>query len=449
MMSCMSMRSLLLLSPLTLSPSLASQAQMSVPEPGEALPVATVWSGHPVGFCLLTHEHVQLVAYYDAERRMSVARRRLDERDWQVQVLPSRLGWDSHNYVTMALDRRGNVHVCGNLHGDPLVYFRTRKPLDIASFEPVDEMVGEREQRMTYPTFLQAADGKLLFRYRDGGSGRGDDLLNVYDERRRRWRRLVDEPLVAGGGEVSGYFAKPQRGPDGRFHIVGIWRDTPDCATNHDVSYACSDDLKVWRRADGRRLRLPLTPDGIDVVDPVPARGGAINGNVKLGFDGSERPIVSYHKYDEHGHTQVYCARFESGQWRVRQVGDLGGYRWDFGGGGAIGFDVHVASVRIVDEHHLAQAVTFPGGSRDWLLDADTLEVVGDAEPQPAAVPSQWRRVESDFAGMQKRVAHDSGNAPDGVRYVLTWETLPANRDRPRQGPLPGPSQLRVVALPR
>ena len=111
MMSCMSMRSLLLLSPLTLSPSLASQAQMSVPEPGEALPVATVWSGHPVGFCLLTHEHVQLVAYYDAERRMSVARRRLDERDWQVQVLPSRLGWDSHNYVAMALDRRGNVHV--------------------------------------------------------------------------------------------------------------------------------------------------------------------------------------------------------------------------------------------------------------------------------------------------------------------------------------------------
>jgi hypothetical protein len=31
---------------------------------------------------------------------------------------------------------------------------------------------------------------------------------------------------------------------------------------------------------------------------------------------------------------------------------------------------------------------------------------------------------------------------------VLTWETLDANRDQPRTGPLPEPVMLRVVSWP-
>jgi len=49
---------------------------------------------------------------------------------------------------------------------------------------------------------------------------------------------------------------------------------------------------------------------------------------------------------------------------------------------------------------------------------------------------------------MLKQVRGDSGQAED-ADYVLVWETLAAHRDRPREPPLPDPSPLRVVRLPR
>ena len=45
----------------------------------EVLEIERVWAGHRVGFCLLTHGDHQFAAYYDAERRMTVAGRKLGE----------------------------------------------------------------------------------------------------------------------------------------------------------------------------------------------------------------------------------------------------------------------------------------------------------------------------------------------------------------------------------
>ena len=41
-----------------------------------------VWAGHPVGFDLLTHGDGQFIAFYDAERKMTVGQRGLDEDAW-------------------------------------------------------------------------------------------------------------------------------------------------------------------------------------------------------------------------------------------------------------------------------------------------------------------------------------------------------------------------------
>jgi hypothetical protein len=101
--------------------------------PPGVLEVDKVWSGHPVGFSLLTVPPFQYVAYYDAERRMTVAQRRLESERWSYQRLPSTLGWDSHNAVTLAVDRAGQLHVAGNMHRTPLVYFRTTKVGDLAT----------------------------------------------------------------------------------------------------------------------------------------------------------------------------------------------------------------------------------------------------------------------------------------------------------------------------
>ena len=94
-------------------------------KPPEVIDLGPVWSAHPVGFCLVTHPPFQFAAYYDAERRMTVAQRRLDSKEWSFHRLPSQLGWDSHNYVTLAIDPANNLHVSGNMHNVPLIYFRS------------------------------------------------------------------------------------------------------------------------------------------------------------------------------------------------------------------------------------------------------------------------------------------------------------------------------------
>ncbi len=416
----------------------------------EIVDVEPVWSAHPVGFCLLTSPPQQFVAYYDAERRMTVAQRRLDSRAWTFTRLPSTLGWDSHNYVTMVLDRDGFLHVSGNMHCVPLVYFRSTQPLDAASLRREPAMTGEREKRVTYPVFLRDKEGRIVFRYRDGSSGRGDDLYNVYDEQTRSWSRLCDQPLVSGGGLMNAYCTLPKRGPDGRFHMVWVWRDTPDCATNHDLSYARSDDLRHWTDSAGRPLALPITLQTGEVIDPVPAGGGLLNANRELGFDHQGRPVVTYHKYDAAGDLQIYAARREESGWRIVQVSQWKGYRWEFNGGGTIVAEVNIAAVRPLADGRLALNYRYGRGSGTWVLDGQTLQPIAgaNAPPEDLAIPASIRKIESTFPGMLKHIRPDSGQA-DHAAYFLVWETLPAHRDRPREPPLPDPSALRVVRLDR
>lgn len=418
--------------------------------PARAIPVEPVWAGHPAGFCLLTRPPFQFVAYYDAQRRMTVAQRPLDATNWTFTRLPSSVGWDSHNYIAMALDRDGLIHVAGNMHCVPLIYFRSGKPLDASSLRPVPAMTGDREQRVTYPVFLHDRAGRLVFRYRDGRSGSGDDLYNVYDEKTSAWSRLLDQPLTSGRGRMNAYCTVPAQGPDGRFHIVWVWRDTPDCSSNHDLSYARSDDLVQWTDSVGRPIALPITVETGDIVDPVPPRGGLINVNRELGFDNAGRPVVTYHKYATNGDLQVYAARREGAAWRIVQVSDWKGYRWDFSGGGSIVVEVNVGAIRPLGEGRLALNYRYPRGAGTWVLDETTLRPISGAQApreEPPA-PPPFARVESDFPGMKKQIARDIGVAPAGVRFVLAWETLEANRDRPRNPPLPEPSWLRVIEVP-
>ena len=412
-----------------------------------SLDISPVWSGHPVSFALLTQAPHQYVAFYDDQRRMTVAYRKLDMLDWQFVRLPETIKWDSHNYITMTIDDDGYIHLSGNMHCVPLVYFRTTRPYDIDSLQRIPSMVGDTEQRCTYPRFLRGANDELLFTYRDGSSGNGDQIYNVYDMESQTWQRLLDQPLTSGDGKMNAYFHGPKRGPDGFFHLCWVWRDTPDCATNHDLSYARSRDLVSWETSDGKPLSLPITLETAEIVDPVPAGGGIINGNTVLGFDSQNRPVISYHKYDGQGYTQIYNARLEKDGWEIYQTSQWN-YRWEFKGGGSIPFEVRIGSVRVEPEGRLSQGYRNPKhGSGQWLLDEATLKPVGEKPVKPS-YPSALNRVESQFPGIQIRRAGDLGRSSEpGVRYILQWETLGSNRDRPRDGDVPPPSMLRLYKL--
>ncbi len=391
-----------------------------------SLEIAEVWAGTPAEFGLDTNYGCQAVAFYDADRRPSIALRDLDGQEWTIERLPlRRVGWDAHNGLTVAIDDDGRIHVAGNVHGDPLAYARTSDPLDVGTFERRLAMVGAREERVTYPRFFRGPGRSLVFEYRDGRSGAGDWLYNVYDRSTGEWRRLIETPLTAGGDRMNAYPHGPIVGPDGRYHCCWVWRDSPDAATNHDLSYARSPDLREWGTSDGQPLSLPIALETGEVIDPVPPGGGLINDNTPIGFDGNGRPVISYHKHDQAGNTQLHVARAGSDSWEIVRVSDWD-YRWEFGGHGSIPFKIDVAPVSVGPDGRLRQPYDHAKyGSGTVILDPETLAPI-DHRP--------WSRYPDELStadrpGMQVNWIED---VLDGVRYALRWETLGPNRDRPR-----------------
>lgn len=412
----------------------------------DTLDIAPVWAGHPVGFALLTHPPYQFVAFYDEHRQLTVAQRRLDDRTWQFFKLPDTTGWDSHNYIALAADDDGFLHLSADMHTIPLKYFRTTKPWDAATFQRLDKMTGANEAHCTYPKFLRGATNELLFTYRDGGSGNGNQIYDDYDLKTRTWQRFLNAPLTDGEGHNNAYFDGPVRGPDGWFHLAWIWRATSDAASCHDLSYARSRDLQHWETSDGRPLTLPIKLNNCEIVDPVPQHGGIINGNVKIGFDTAGRVTISYHKNDAQGNLQPFIARLENGRWALHQVTDWP-LPWDIGGKGTLHFNVHVGGVFVAGDGRLLedfQHFKFGGGT--WLLDPVTLRAVGSTEYQK--VPPALNKVEGNFPGLLVHWGGDAGSSGRaGLSYELRWETLDVNHDHPRTGSLPPPSLLQLVTI--
>jgi hypothetical protein len=413
----------------------------------EVIDIADVWSGHDVEFSLVTRGERQFAAYYDAERRMTVASRSLGSTQWQTVTLPSTLGWDSHNHVRLALDELGHVHVAGNMHNVPLIYFRTRTAFDISTLEPVASMVGREESSVTYPRFFTGPEGRLFFAYRDGQSGDGNQLFDAYDAEARVWSRWLDTPLLDGEDLYSTYPAGPFEAPDASWHLVWVWRDTPDVSTNHDLSYARSSDLVEWESAAREPLALPITLGASELVDPLPTNSGITNRNMKIGFDAQSRPIISYLKYDAAGNTQLYNARFEDGVWTSHQTSNWD-YRWEVSGLGTLVLEIELRPIELQSDGTLSQRFYHPqyGGWGAFQIDQETLTAVAEIEPR-FPYPLELDVPESSTPEMVTRWQADDGRSPDpGVVYLLRWETLPSNRDEPREN-VPPPTPLRLYGF--
>ncbi|WP_228710782.1 BNR repeat-containing protein [Saccharobesus litoralis] len=398
-----------------------------------------VWSGHRIKPYLLTKGNNQFVAYFDANRQMTIAQREIG-RPWRYYKVDSWLGWDSHNYVTLELDKAGHIHVMGNMHGDAMEYFRSSRPLDVRSLQRVPMMVDQSvELRMTYPIFLLNNHNELVVKYRDGGSGNGNEIYNIYNTETKQWRRLHRNQFLDGEGKMSGYFEGPIRDANGRFHLIWVWRNTPNAATNHSLSYAMSDDLIHWQDSNGKPIALPLTLDKTEVVDPVPAFGGMINGNVKLGFDHNNQPVIVYHKYDQQGFTQIYLARKSGKTWQSHKISQWQGFRWDFSGHGSLGrFQVKPYAPVAIDNNQLAITVRRLDSVKRFIVNGDTLETIrvenGSLYPPEILAKTQVANqhlLQANTLALEHHVFVGKGDlSPSGGQYYLSWYSQPGNRDR-------------------
>ncbi len=423
----------------------------------QAIKIDSVWAGHPVGFCLYTNGERQFIAFYNANRNIVVGQRNLNENKFELQVLPATsrethkgtstvTEWDSHNYLTIGIDSEGFIHLSGNVHANPLTYFRSTVPNDISTLEQVFEMIGTEEKRTTYPHFMLTKEGEMLYHYRDGGSGNGNEIYNVYSTETKKWSRLLDTPLTDGQGLMNAYQSQPKLQKDGWYHMYWVWRDTPDCSTNHDLSYMKSADLKNWYNAFGEEIKMPVTIDRKSlIVDPIPPKGGIINLAAKMVLDQNNNPVFVYHKYDLEGDLQFYTAQIKNKQWLYKQITKWD-YRWVFEGHGSMNTEVQIKSFKKrADENYEVSYWHIIYGNGTLLLN-NKFESIGEVL-KPKSLDTDLE-IEGAFPGLEVRTSGDLGNANEkNIRYILKWETINRNRDKERQKPWPAPSQLYLYKL--
>lgn len=369
--------------------------------------------------------------------------------------------WDSHNFISIGIDLEGYIHVSGNMHVRPLRYYRSTKPGDVTTIEPLHKMVGAQEGKVTYPCFFSGASGQLYFMYRDGSSGSGNSLINTYDPKTKTWTRLTEKPLLDGQGLMNAYEGWPKLDSNGVYHMVWVWRDTGDILTNHDVSYArtTASDLTRWCRSDMTPIVLPITLSTGEIIDPVPTSSGLRNSVAQVTFDAHNRPMVTYVKYRpvERKWTQIYVMRLEASGWKRYQTTN-----WtdvdEWSGGGSIGskirfggvapyqdklyqvfvndFRAPYTQIRFLDPKTL-HAISDP--TRLYPADLDTLPIGEFAEWSMNWANGELRNWASlDMDTLEK----------DGSIWVLRWKTLRPNRDKPRAS-VPPPSKMEVIEFVR
>lgn len=407
-------------------------------------------SACPIAQCVYTVGKEQYVGFYDTWHRMVIAQRTVPNGPWKYMLMDEVVGWDSHNSITMARDPFGRILISGNMHAKPLVFFATDESADISTLRRIDHLVGIDEESVTYPKFLTLSDGRLLFHYRVGKSGDGNEIYDVLNSD-GTWSRFIDTPLMDGQRLRNAYMLDPLQGPDGNYHLVWVWRETSDCATNHDLSYAYSPDLKHWFAPDGDAVELPITLDESRLIlDPVPVKGGILNGGQKLSFDAQGRPMIVYYKYDENGYSQIYIARLENRSWNISKLTDKT-FRWDFSGGGSIinkmsiGAAVQEETGEITVVYNMIPDDAAKINMEVW-VDGTTLKPLREARPRSGAAryPSWVNTITTPYSGEGALLVNKMYDL-SGAAYMLRWESLNKNNDVKPKVQIPPASELRVV----
>jgi hypothetical protein len=307
-------------------------------------------------------------------------------------------------------------------------------------------MTGTEEDVVTYPEFMYGPQEEIIFHYRYGLSGSGHEIFNCWISQSQKWIRLLNRPLLDGRGLMNAYMEGPALGPDGYYHLIWVWRDTPDCATNHTLSYARSKNLRHWQSVSGENVELSITIDYPQLfVDTTKVNGGLINIGIKYGFDSGGNVIIAYHKYDTAGNSQLFLSRFQNNKWLSKQITGWD-YRWDFKGYGSIVREITLESPKpyskkgycVLGYHHIKY------GQGQIIVDEKTLAPL-KIEPVETGYPAELDSVRSAYVGMTVNKIFDSGRASDKRRYLLRWETLSPNRDQKQEIKIPPNSMLELV----
>ena len=278
---------------------------------------------------LTSFKGIQYTAYYNPEGKMVLAKRKLNAKKWDVLVTPySGNVKDAHNDISIAIDIEGYLHVSWDHHDTRLRYARSKAPFSLELGEE-QSMTGQDEAKVTYPEFHNLPDGKLLFCYRSGASGRGNMIMKSYHVKTQQWTSLQNN-LIDGENQRSAYW-QICVGKKG-IYISWVWRESWDVSTNHDICYAFSaDGGKTWEKSTGEKYNLPITKATAEHAWDVPQNSSLINQTAMTVDDLGNPYITSYWNND--GIPQYKVVYLLDGKWNLLNT-NFHQKTFNLGGGG-------------------------------------------------------------------------------------------------------------------
>lgn len=281
------------------------------------------WSNNSVnavvfrGKALTTYKDIQFTAYYNLEGKLVLAKRNLGDAQWQVQTTQySGNVSDAHNSISIIVDNEGYVHVSWDQHNTKLRYAKSIKPFGLELSEELT-MTGKQEERVTYPEFHKLSNGKLLFCYRSGESGRGNMVINEYNVATQQWTQLQNN-LLDGEEQRSAYWQMTV-GKNNTVYISWVWRETWDVSTNHDLCFAMSEDGgRTWKNSEGKAYTLPINAASAEVAFKIPQNSSLIN-QTSMTVDKKGNPyIATYWNSDSIPQYKIVYKR--KGKWRLKET---------------------------------------------------------------------------------------------------------------------------------
>jgi hypothetical protein len=310
-------------------------------DPGSSLftILSNAWGGNEINTIVTRNgivtdlaNNIQYVGWYKYDDgRPYLAKRTVGSSVWTTRQAGTGIAarTDLHNYLSMGVDGAGRLHICYNMHNDPMRYWRGTGPGDIAfdtTLAPPIVAGSPYETSVTYPWFIRwpgggpYAAGDLLLFFRSGVSGDGNLILYRWDYVGQTWS-LVNLIFDGDTDNVSFYPNSFVLDSAGTIHIAGVVRETPAPETNRGLYYMKSLDGGVtWKKSDGSAYALPIRDAQLERIITIPLASGVIN-SCGMCVDGSNRPIIAFYQdFEQRWFTQPQVCWFNGTIWQRAQV---------------------------------------------------------------------------------------------------------------------------------
>ena len=278
-------------------------------------------------------------AWMDKDTNMKVSKL---QKGKPMEVFTVMQGMSKDNYhvrPSIAVDRKGHIHVSGNMHNKPWTYFVSDKPRDIHGFHKlVPPGTG-----VTYQQFFKDKNGELYVTFRhkvkkdmfSKGSSAGGVMR--YDADTESFEMLggtdhgFEKTLVwVNNGGIGTHYQKPairlHFDKTNRMHLVvtQIYDDPlygkKAWDSHSHVLYAYSDDGgRTFRRIDGSKIEsLPMSAANMTVVCHRPQTD--IIAGATIGAFSPQRPVVSWRDRNEDGKVVNHVAMWNGKEWEELEV---------------------------------------------------------------------------------------------------------------------------------